>query len=59
MTKSGITQEELAKTVGIGQPAISNMLKRQCRPQKRTVERLAEALKLSPQDLWPNYVKTE
>ena len=36
-----ITQEELAAKIGVGQPAISNMLNRQCRPQRRTILRLA------------------
>ena len=48
-----MTQEQLAAKIGVGQPAISNMLNRQCRPQRRTVKRLATALDVSPEDLWP------
>lgn len=55
MENKGITQEELAEKIGIGQPAISNMLNRQCRPQRRTVVRLADALGVTPGDLWPGF----
>jgi lambda repressor-like predicted transcriptional regulator len=55
MAKAGITQEELAKKIGVGQPAISNMLKRQCRPQRQTVLRLAEGLGVAPSELWPGF----
>ncbi len=56
MEKTGITQAELAMKVGIGQPAISMMLQRDCRPQKRTVAKLAEALGTVPEALWPNHM---
>lgn len=48
-----MTQGDLAKAIGVGQSAISMMLARDCRPQRRTVEKLAEALKVSVEDLWP------
>jgi transcriptional regulator with XRE-family HTH domain len=48
-----ITQEELAKRIGVGQPAISNMLNRNCRPQKKTIMKLATALNVSATVLWP------
>ncbi len=48
-----ITQEELAERIGVGQPAISNMLNRNCRPQKKTILKLATALNVSPTALWP------
>jgi lambda repressor-like predicted transcriptional regulator len=53
MQKKGWTQERLAERTGVGQPAISNMLNRQSRPQTRTVLRIAEALEVPPEDLWP------
>ena len=53
MDGKGMTQTELAGKVGIGQPAISMMLNRACRPQKKTVEKLAAALGVAPADLWP------
>ncbi|NLE39223.1 MAG: helix-turn-helix transcriptional regulator [Pirellulaceae bacterium] len=55
MKERGVSQTELAEKLRIGQPAISNMLKRQCRPQRNTVKRLAEALGVSPQQLWPDF----
>lgn len=53
MDDQRITQAELAKRIGVGQPAISNMLHRNCRPQKKTIMKLATALNVSPTDLWP------
>lgn len=53
MEQQKITQEDLAARIHVGQPAISNMLNRQCRPQRRTVYRLAESLGISPEELWP------
>lgn len=54
MTAKGLTQAQLATAIGVGQPAISNMLNRACRPQSRTVARLAEALGMRPEELWPD-----
>jgi lambda repressor-like predicted transcriptional regulator len=53
MEHRGVTQQTLAERLGIGQSAISNMLNRQCRPQRRTVARFAKALDVSPSELWP------
>jgi lambda repressor-like predicted transcriptional regulator len=53
MREKGISQTDLAKGIGVGQPAISNMLSRNCRPQRRTIQRLSEALGVKPDDLWP------
>jgi lambda repressor-like predicted transcriptional regulator len=53
MTEKGITQAELATKVGIGQPAISMMLNRTCRPQRKTVQKIAAALDINPEELWP------
>lgn len=53
MAAKGLTQAELAAKVGIGQPAVSMMLNRVCRPQRKTVLRFAEALGVSPEELWP------
>jgi len=54
LESKGITQAELAAQVGVGKPAISMMLARNCRPQKRTVLKLAEALGVRPEVLWPD-----
>jgi lambda repressor-like predicted transcriptional regulator len=55
MNAKELKQEELAELTGVSQPAISNMLNRNCRPQKRTILRFAEALGVSPSDLWPDH----
>lgn len=55
MHAKGMTQTDLAKQIGVGQSAISMMLKRQCRPQRRTVQRIADALGVSPEKLWPGF----
>lgn len=49
----GVTQVQLAERIGVGQPAIAMMLQRECRPQRRTVVRIADALGMTPQELWP------
>jgi hypothetical protein len=53
MESKDVTQAQLAERSGVGQPAISMMLARNCRPQRRTVEKLAKALGVSDKDLWP------
>ena len=53
MAERGVNQEELGAQMGVGQPAISNMLNRRRRPQRRTILRAAEALGVPPEDLWP------
>lgn len=57
LQERGLTQVRLAEMSGVGQPAIANMLLRQCRPQRRTVVRLARALDLAPVELWPGFVE--
>jgi transcriptional regulator with XRE-family HTH domain len=54
MTDKCVTQQELAERVGCSQPAVSQMLNRKCRPQKKTILKLAEALQVLPKDLWPD-----
>jgi lambda repressor-like predicted transcriptional regulator len=48
-----MTQGELARRIGVGQSAISMMLSRQCRPQPRTLGKLADALAVPVEELWP------
>lgn len=54
MDAKHISQTELAERIGCSQPAISQMLNRNCRPQKKTILKLAEALNVPAQDLWPD-----
>lgn len=49
-----ISQQELAARVGCSQPAISQILHRKCRPQKKTILKLAEALNVQACELWPD-----
>lgn len=53
MDKKNWNQSELANKSGVGQPAISMMLVRNCRPQKRTIAKLAAALGVPEKELWP------
>lgn len=53
LEQKGMTQAQVAEKLGVGQPAIAMMLQRRCRPQRRTVIRLAEALGVAPEELWP------
>ncbi len=54
MEAKRISQQELAERAHCSQPAISQMLKRACRPQKKTILKLAEALNVEARDLWPD-----
>ena len=54
LKKRNITQEELAKRIDCTQSAISKMLTRNCRPQKKTIFSLAAALNVAPTELWPD-----
>ena len=54
MEAKRISQQELAERAHCSQPAISQMLNRACRPQKKTILKLAEALNVQPRDLWPD-----
>ena len=55
LTAKGLTQTALASAIGVRQSAISMMLSRKCRPQRRTVERIAAALGVEPGSLWPGF----
>lgn len=54
MEAKRVSQLELADRVGCSQPAISQLLNRNCRPQKKTILKLAEALNVHAWDLWPD-----
>jgi len=58
MKEKGVTQEDLANAADITQPAVSNILTRGCRPQRRTVEKFATALGVSAIELWPEFAAT-
>lgn len=55
MASKGLTQEQLAKKIGVGQSAIANLVNRNCRPQRKTVQRIAAALEVEATELWPTF----
>lgn len=55
MKERRVTQKQLAAQIGVGQPAVSMMLSRRCRPQKATVKKIAVALGVEPKEIWPNF----
>lgn len=59
MKEKGLTQVDLANRLGKQQAAISQLLSRGCRPQKRTILKFAEVLDVAPTELWPNIEVTE
>ena len=59
MEKKSFTELQLAEKTGIGQPAISNLLHSKYRPQFATVKKLADALEVSPDALWPGFSVTK
>lgn len=58
MDRQNLTQAALAKRIGVRQPAVSMMLSRQCRPQKVTIDKVASALNVKPEKLWPDLAAT-
>jgi DNA-binding XRE family transcriptional regulator len=55
MAERQLTQAQLAERIGVGQSAIAMLLKRRCRPQRRTLGKLAEALGVPVEELWPGF----
>ena len=54
LDEKNVTQEELAERIDCTQSAISKMLSRNARPQRKTILKMAQALNVEPTDLWPN-----
>lgn len=54
LEQRNMKQDELAELIGVQQPAVSMMLARKCRPQRKTLERIAEAFKMPIEELWPS-----
>ncbi len=54
LDEKNVTQEELAVRIDCTQSAISKMLSRNARPQRKTILKVAQALNVQPTDLWPN-----
>lgn len=53
MSEREISQQQLADAIGVTQPAVSLLLNRECRPQRRTVQRIAKALDVDVSEIWP------
>jgi transcriptional regulator with XRE-family HTH domain len=54
LQQKNVTQEELAERIECTQSAISKMISRNSRPQKKTILKMASALNVAPTDLWPD-----
>ena len=54
MKDKNITQQQLAARIECSQPAISQMLNRKCRPQRKTLDKIASALSVDVLELWPD-----
>jgi len=53
MQERNLIQAELAERVGLSQPAVSMLLARKYRPQRRTVRLIAQILGVEAGTLWP------
>lgn len=54
LQQKNLTHEELAKRIDCTQSAVSKMLSRRSRPQRKTILKTATALNVEPTALWPN-----
>lgn len=54
LQQKNITQEELAERIDCTQSAVSKMLTRKSRPQRKTILKMATALNVEPTQLWPD-----
>ena len=54
MKDKNITQSQLAERINCSQPAVSQMLKRNCRPHRKTLNKIATALGVDARELWPD-----
>src|SRR5262249_24565561 len=56
MAERRMTRAEWAQRRGGGQSAVAMLLSRKCRPQPRTLGKIASALGVSVEELWPGKV---
>jgi transcriptional regulator with XRE-family HTH domain len=54
MKDKNISQSQLAERINCSQPAVSQMLNRKCRPQRKTLNKIAAALGVDARELWPD-----
>lgn len=55
----GLRQRDLADALGVKHHTVTMMLKRKGRPLPQTVRRVAAALGVPPEQLWPELLRTE
>lgn len=55
MTKKEWNQSDLGRHSGLGKDSISKYLSEQTVPSRSSIEKLARALNVTANDLWPNY----
>lgn len=48
-----MSQDELAAALDLTPPAVAMIIARDCRPQRHTIERVATALSVPAEELWP------
>lgn len=53
MAKAGLTQRVLAEKIGVSQSCISQFASGEFKPQPKTLQKLAKALRCTVDDLWP------
>lgn len=54
LEQKNITQEQLAEQIDCARSAVSEMLSRKARPQRKTIFKMAAALNVEPTALWPD-----
>ncbi len=58
LQQRGWTVDTLADRTGISAAIVTRMIAKQCRPERRTVERIAAILEVIPGELWPDFSLT-
>lgn len=53
IAKHGMTQAQLAEKLEVTQPTVAALVSGQHKPQPKTLKRLADALGVQPEELWP------
>lgn len=53
LAEKGLTQTQLAEQLGVQQPTVAAILSGQHKPQPKTLKKLADALGLATEELWP------
>ena len=54
LEQKNVTQEKLAERIACTRSAVSEMLSRKARPQRKTIYNMAAAMDVEPTALWPD-----